>query len=489
MTAVRAAVLAIAALAGAGCMARVTLPPAPPAPPAWQGATATDALPGPDWWAGFGSAELLDLQRAALAANTDLAAALARVEQARGAARAVGAGRLPSVDLSAGVQRGTRGGGGDFGGDTDAFGDARLRDSGASTRHDVALVARYELDLWGRQAALALGGAARTRARAADLLAARISVQAEVALAYFRALALARQRDLAGERVELARERLRLIEARRAHGAASEVDLSAERAALAQLQASVPTLARDHLAQVHALAVLLGRAPQEPPALGADFATLRAPPVPAGLPAAVLARRPDVRTAQAELLGARADAAAARAALLPTFSLTAQGGGSSSALGEVLASEGRFWTLGLDVLTPIFDAGRLRGQRDQARAQAEERLALYRATVLGALREVEDALALEHQAALTGTAQADATAAAEQSDRLAQARHGAGATDRVARIDARRQALEARDAGTGAALARLEAAVGLFRALGGGYADGAGAPCGAGVESLECAPL
>jgi NodT family efflux transporter outer membrane factor (OMF) lipoprotein len=424
--------------------------------PAAQGAP---VWPSAGWWAGFGSEELNDLVAKAQGGNLDLAAAAARVQQAEASSRLSRAALYPSVDLQSSAQRvhspGPRQA------EASAFG--------------VSMAASYQLDLWGR---------ARSQARSAeDLLhasayaqqAVALSVTSDVADAYLDVRALRQRTAIAQENLDTARRILALVQAKVRNGAVSQLDRAQQEAQVRSLEAIVPQLQEQAREARIALAVLLGRPPEGFDVQGQTLDGLTVPEVAPGLPSDLLRRRPDLAEAEANLQSARANVDAARAAFLPQISLSGSGGFASTALQSLLSGPNFGWTLGAALLQPIFDGGQRKGQLALTEAQQQELTATYRSAALNAFSDVETALGQTTSLADQERSRAAQAAAAAEALRLAEAQYRRGATDLVTLLTAQQTLFTAQDDLAQVRLARLQADVGLYRALGGGWDEEAGA--------------
>lgn len=430
----------------------------------WAPAGQATAWPAADWFHAFGSAELDEFMAAALRDNLDLEAAAERVVQADARAREAHAAILPSLDLAANLHS--------FAGHSSAG-------SLHETDWSVGLSASYEVDFWGKnrarmRAASYLGAAARA-ARAT----VRLTTEAGVADTYFEVLALRERLATARANVAAATQLLEVVQSRYHAGYATPVDVANQAAALATLRAGVPELEQSESKARAALAVLLGRAPEGFDVAAHSLAALGEPAVAPGLPAQLLRRRPDVAEAEANLAAAHADLEAARAALFPALTLTASGGLQNPAVNAAvnsLSGTGPGVTLGAALVQAIFDAGKRRAQREQARAHELELLANYRASILAALVDVENALAA---LARLENARSDQEGALEQSERAyegARLRYERGYGDFLAVLEAQRSLYPARDQLAQYRLARLQAVVALCKALGGGWEPGSDTP-------------
>jgi len=406
-----------------------------------------------DWWQRFGSPELDKLMAEALAANQDLAAAIARIDQARANTRIAGAPLLPSID-AAGSASGTR-----------TRTSQRTRNSSSG---QALLTASYEVDLWDKNAAGLESATHALNATKFDREALALVVQSEVASTYFDAVAIKQRLAIAYENLAAARKVLKLVEIQMAQGAATALDLAQQRTAVATFEAQIPALQQQLEADQSSLAVLLGRAPGNTNVEMAKLDALTLPTIAAGQPADLLARRPDIAEAEANLKAANADIGVARAAFYPSLTL------SASAVISGLASSGASTAASLvaGLVAPIFEGGQLEGQLDLTKARKQELVATYRQTVLTSFKEVEDALSSVETSAARVKSLQTAADQAREAFRLAQLSYGAGATDFLTVLDAQRTLLDNEDSLVQAQSDRLTAAAGLFKALGGGWAGG-----------------
>lgn len=412
------------------------------------------SLGAASWRTVFTDPGLQALIDEALARGPDGLLAAARVREAEAAAVAAGAPRWPSVS---GTVR------------TSPI--ARLPGDELSSSFLAGLGISWELDLWGRYARAGDAALADLATRVEDQRAVRASLVATVADSYFRLAAL-RETAEATQRVALnQRDALRLIQRKSAAGIASAAEERQQESALAVTEARLPVLKRQIAATENALAVLLGRVPGE--ARFVTPGTLVLPErVPAGLPSALLERRPDLRAAEARLVAADARVAEAKARFFPQISLTAVFGGVSTDLGEAVTGRGAtVASLGPDLLQPLFAGGALRANRDVALARLDQAVIGYRRSVLVAFGEVSDSLtAYETSAELLAIQQRREVASAEAL-RLAEMRFNAGITTFLEVLDAQRQWLAAETDAAQALLERRQALVRLYLALGGGWEE------------------
>lgn len=408
-----------------------------------------------DWWLGFGSKELTEQIDAALLASPDLGMASERVRQAEAQARIAGATLFPTLNV--GVGTGAH--------ETHPSGGPWSNDNASS----VALSASYEIDLWGKLAAGKRVAEAALNATRFDRESVRLTLVSGVANGYFQLLSLRGRLGIAQENLKIAERVLKVVDARVRYGAAPALDLARQRAAVLTLRASLPPLQLQERQTLYALAILTGRTPEGFAITGANLADLGVPSVGPGLPADLLARRPDLAGAEAQLTAAHANVAVARAALLPGISLTGSAGLASTVLINFLHSPTAAFSLGASLLQPIFDGGRLRDQVDIAKSQERELVAGYRKAILAALADVETALASGGRAADQEALQVQVVDQAKIALRLAEIRYREGADDLLTVLDAQRTLFQAQDQSAQVRLARLQASISLYKALGGGW--------------------
>ena len=461
ISATKTVALAVA-LALTGCsMTSPMLKPNVSAPAAWnEAAPANASAVSPDWWQSFGSAELLALVNDALAGSPDLAIAMERVRQAEAQVRIAGASLFPTIDLGYGTSARQSG---------DSRGSTKSESSSAS------LSVSYELDLWGRNRAGVRSSESSLAATRFDRDTAQLTLIAGIATGYFDVLSLRSRLSIARENLAIAERVLELVSARARNGAASQLDVSRQQAAVLSQRAALLPLEQQEKQTLAALAILSGKLPQGFDVKATSFADLQVPAIDPGLPSQLLTRRPDLASAEAQLTSANADVAAARAALLPSISLTGTAGAASTALLSVLTGgTTSALSIGLSLLQPIFDGGRLRGQVSVSQSQERQLVESYRKAILVAFGEVEDALVAASRQAQQETLQQEVQAQAREALRLAEIRYREGADDLLTVLDAQRTLFSAQDQVAQIRLNRLQASVGLFKALGGGWVSGQG---------------
>ena len=417
-------------------------------PTSWSAAATDVAGVNASWWRGFGSPELDSLVARSSERNLDLRAAIARIDEARGQAEVAGAPRYPSLGVAASASQG-------------------VGPSGTRVQ-TIGVVASYEFDFWGRYAAQASSAGALADASVFDAQTVWLTLQASVAETYLEILTLRARLALAKHVVEAARQTLVLVGARAAGGVASQVEVEQQRNAVATFEATVPALEQQLDQRFHRLAALTGDAPARFRTTGGDLLVLTVPRAAAGLPSSLLDRRPDIRAAEERLISANFDVAAARAAFYPSFTLTAQAGVGNTSLASFFPPV-LLANMVAGMTQPLFAGGRLEGQLRYDRAHATELLATYRQAILNSLRDVEDALAATMRTGELEIADEAAADAARRASMLARAQLEAGTADFLTVLTTERAEYQAGDALLQVRLQRLRAAVGLFRALGGGF--------------------
>ena len=413
--------------------------------------------PAADWWRGYGDAQLSALIEQVHAANLDMAQAEARLRQADARARQAGAALLPTVNLNAG---------------NNTFFGSSNGNSVRETDYSVGLGASYELDFWGKNRSLADSAEAARAASQADRATVALTVTGSVAATYFQILSLRSRITVAEANLQSSQDILKVVQRRVDAGYSPAADLLQERANIAAQLSTLPSLRQQELEARGTLAVLLGRPPEGFAVIGDTLDGITAPAVAPGLPAELLARRPDIATAEANLIAAHADLAAARAAFLPAITLNATGGLQYPAIAaaiNTLPGLGLGANLGAALVQTIFDGGRIAAKTDEARAHEEELLAAYRAVAINAFSDVENALGSLKNLSAQENALQDQVAQAEKVLGAARRKYDAGSADFLVITDAERSLYTARDQLSDVRRARLTASVMLYKALGGGF--------------------
>ena len=408
----------------------------------WNGAEQTSAARGGQWWSEFHSAELNNLIARGLPANYTLKAAASRIEEARASAQVVGAGQYPTLALGGNVQR--------------------QSNYGTTKKSSVFAEATYELDFWGKQRAAADSADALANASVFDAQTLRMSLGASIADSYFQVLSLEERLRLAQSIADDAKQVLDLVEVQASQGAVSNLEVAQQRNALQTFQAAMPPLRQQRDLALYQLAVLVGETPQGFHLQSSGLDGLQVPSPSAGLPIGLLRQRPDVQAAEARLISANFDVGVARAAFLPNLSLDLIGGIDTIAGGSIWSAVGT-------LAQPVFTGGQLNGQLHFDQAHAQELTASYRESVIEALQDVETQLSANRELDKSYALNQAAVDSAREAARLAQVRYRLGSTDFQTLLIVERTQYQAEDTLLQVRLQHLQAAVGLFRALGGDF--------------------
>jgi multidrug efflux system outer membrane protein len=456
----RGAVLLVLALSSGLAACAGPRPGPPPAasftPPAIWRTTAGPAAPiAADWWQALGDPVLTGLIARALAANDDLAIAATRVEEARAGARLARAQLSPQIGGNGGTSAGQALS--PFGTASDAVG------------AQPGVTISYDLDLFGRLRQAGRAAAAQALASEGARDTVRLAVVTGVATGYVTLRGLDARLAIARSTLAARAEALRIARRRFEVGYSSRLELRQAEADYRATEVLIPQAELAIRRQEDSLSLLLGDNPGPIPR-GAALDRLTVPPVPGGLPADLLRRRPDLWQAEQTLVAADRSLDSARAALLPNVTLT---GSAGVVLSTALANPVGLFSLGGSVLAPLFDAGRVRAQADAAAARRDAAAFGYRRAALTAFREVEDSLA--------GVTRAGEQATVLEAQRTALAgalvnateRYRAGYSPYLEQLDAQRGLLSADLALVQARIDRLVAAVTLYQAMGGGWTGSA----------------
>lgn len=451
----------LAALAAAGCTTvgpdyerpAVEVPTAYPSPTA-QG----EDVPA-EWWTLYRDPTLDALVDATRANNPDIRLAAARVRQAEAVLREANAAWFPEVLAGYGATR-------------NRVSERNVPPAAAPferEQHQLIASMSYEIDFWGRVARTAEAAEASLAASRLSQEVVTLTLSSATAQAYFALRSLDAQIAVLNIALRVRTESFDIAKARLDAGLASELDLYQAQGALSDNLVQLRDAERQRALVERQLAQLTGRLDLK--LAPGDLYALPLPPTPpAGLPSALLDRRPDVRAAEQSMVAANALIGTARAALFPTISLTAGLGAQSAELSELLSSGSGIWSLGFGLALPIFDAGRRQARVEQAQALREQALAVYVGTIATAFRETADALVNLEQ---VSRAEADVEArlkAARAALAVSDERYRAGYSPYLEVLDAQRTANDAAIAFVRQRQARLAFSVDLMKALGGGWA-------------------
>lgn len=413
------------------------------------------------WWSRFGSPELDQLITQARAGSHDLAAAMARVRQAQASAIVAGAPLLPSITgtFNANRQKLLRGKGYS---QLDADSNNKAVDY-----FNVGLSATYEVDFWGGRRAARDSALLGLQASEFDQSTVELTLLSGVANLYAQVLSLREQARIAELNLANAQNVLQLVQTRYDTGSATALELAQQKSLVAAQQRQRPLMHQQAEEALITLAALLGRPVQSLTLSNLPFAQLNWPSIDAGVPSDLLARRPDIAAAEARLAAAQADVKVARAAMLPTLTLTASLGSGADKLDDVLRSP--FYNLTSGLVAPIFNNGRLGAERDRATARQEELLASYRGAIINGFADVEKALNSIQGLDQQRQWQSEELNQAQRAFEIAQSRYQAGAEDLLTVLETQRTLYAAQDQNVQLRLSRLQSSIALYKALGGGW--------------------
>jgi outer membrane protein, multidrug efflux system len=419
-------------------------------PPAYRAGRGVSAPPALDWWRGFGSLELTRLIEEAQTANLDIGAAIARILQADAQSKIVGAPLLPTLDFV-----GTA---------------TKSKPPGGTERENYrpALNAAYEVDFWGKNRAFSRAAQETAVATRFAKEVVVLSTIASVATAYFQVVSSQERLRIARQNLAASNRILTLVKQRFDAGTASQLDVSQQESLVAAVRAAIPLLDQTLRQNIVTLAVLIGRPPSGFTVRGGSLYALRIPRVTPGLPSELLFQRPDIRVAEANLASADASVEAARADF-PRISLTAQGGYESEALKLLFRPETAFYNLAVNIAQPLLDGFRLEGLLQLAKGRQLELLKIYCQTILVSFGDVEIALIAIADAAERERLQRQVVVSSRQAFEIAETRLREGTVDLVTVLQTQQTLFVAEDNSVIARLARLQAVLSLFQALGGGW--------------------
>ena len=436
-------------------------------------AAARTIWPTQGWWRGFRSPVLDQLIAAAEAYNFDIAAAIARVRQADAQVRIAGASLLPSLNATAGASLTQEG----LGSRNSGLTSLSVR-SGSLTLHQysIGLNVAYEADFWGRYRAGRQAAVASAAFSRFDAETVALTVQTNVAQTWFTALSLVDRIDVARRNLANAEQSLAVINGRLAAGTATALDRDQQGALVASERANIPALQSQLEQELIGLGILTGRAPEAIAVRPGTLTALALPVVSPGLPSDLLRRRPDVAGAEAQLLAAKFDITAARAAFFPSVALTGQRGYANSALATLLTPGGLIASVAASLTQPVFDGGALRGQLEQAKGRYAELLADYGKAVVQAFTDVDNALTAWRYASEQEILQRQAVETARRAEAAARAQIAAGTADVTTLLTTETALFTDEDTLVQVRLARVLALLNLYKALGGGWVAPPGGP-------------
>ena len=452
----RSAILAASLLAGCAVGPAYKLP-ATPQPAAfkeagpWQVAAPADMLEKGPWWTLFNDAQLNELAARVNIDNQNVAAAVANYAAARASVAQQRAQLLPTVTLNGGADR--TGGGGS---------------SGNNKSYRLSIGGTWEPDVWGRLRAGVTGAEASAQASAADLAAATLSAQGELAINYFNVRELDAERELVKQTIAGYERVLQITQNRFDAGIAARTDVLQAETQLAQTRSDDLSLERQRAQLEHAIAILLGRAPAEFSLAVAPWIS-NVPDVPTGVPASLLQRRPDIAAAERRVAAANANIGIAQAAYYPNIGLSGSYATGGPSVSDLFKVSNAVWSLGLSAAQTLFNGGATRAAVAGATAQQDAAAARYKQTVLTAFGDVEDQLAATRILAQQQVLRQQASTAANLVEQQILNRYKAGQVSYTEVVQAQATALSARRALAQSQADRQTTAVALIQSLGGGW--------------------
>lgn len=420
----------------------------------WKEATPQDTAPRGAWWTVYQDPALDALMRQVVEANQSLKAAEASYRAAQALVEETRASLFPTLNLTGSAER------------------AKARTVGRNARTANSFGANAEAswapDLWGRLRRTLESDRARAEASAADLAAAQLSLEAELATHYFDLRTQDEQRKLLEETVAAYERSLTIAQNQYEAGIAARADVVAAQTQLESTQAQLIATGVRRAQLEHAIAVLIGKTPAE---LTIPVVPWNAgvPTVPAQLPSALLERRPDIASAERAMAAANAQIGVATAAYFPDLTLTASAGYASTALSKLFQASNSLWALGANVAETVFDAGARQARVDNARALYDQSVAQYRQTVLTGFQQVEDQLAALRILARQAEREAAVVASAREAERLVLNQYQAGIVPYSSVITAQTAALNNQQTALSVRRDLFTASVALIQALGGGW--------------------
>ena len=425
-------------------------------------APASSSLADTKWDALFGDETLNQLIRTALERNFDIRMAAERVQQGRAQLGITSANQYPFIDAQAQFNAVRQSSLGSF-----RFIPVGTNLSATFTQLGAALT--WEIDLWGRLRRLTEAARARYQATEEDRRGVNVALIADVTNAYFQLLEYELELEISRKTRDTATESLRIVQLRRNEGAASGLDVRQAEQLIYTTATQIEAVERGIGQTENLLSFLLGATPSSQPR-GRRLDQIPLPPdLPAGLPATLIERRPDVRSAEQNLIAANAEIGAAKALFFPQISLSAFAGGQSRALTEIATSPARVFTLAPNALIPIFHGGQIRNQVRLTEAQQRELLVAYEKSIYNGLREVSDSLIGYGRIREQRNQQEQLVKSLEDAVRLSNLRYKGGLDSYLQVLDAQRTLFSGELGLAQLRLAERLSVVQLYRALGGGW--------------------
>ncbi|MDP9014390.1 MAG: efflux transporter outer membrane subunit [Pseudomonadota bacterium] len=416
----------------------------------WKPSEPSDAMSRGPWWNIYNDDALAQLEAKVALSNENVKSSAAAFEEARALVAQARAGFWPTVSASVGAQRGATG------------------TAPARTTVDATATGSWTLDIWGQIRRTVESDRASAQSSAAALAAATLSAQGALATDYFELRVQDQLQRILDDIVVAEQQSLKIAENRYRFGVAAKADVVSAQTQLLNSQAQQINAKIQRGILEHAIAVLIGQTPASfslaPAAMRADV-----PTVPAGVPSALLERRPDVAEAERKMAASNAQIGVTKAAYFPSLTLSGSDQYSNGTFSRLLNASNRVWALGPKLAETLFDGGLRRAQLAQARATYDANVASYRQTVLSGFEQVEDEIVtlrvLEQQAVVEDAA----VAAAREAERLTLNQYKAGTVPYSSVISAQTTRLTSEETALSVLSSRLQASVALIEALGGGW--------------------
>ncbi|BCG48748.1 Efflux transport system, outer membrane factor lipoprotein [Citrifermentans bremense] len=431
------------------------------------------AFAGSGWWESLGDPVLNDLVSSALRENKDLRLAAVLVEEFAAKYGIARADLFPQAGAGAQYARQKNT---ERGGNALPAGYKSTLDSFSAT-----VSASWELDLWGRIRRGTEAARAQYLASEEGRQAVVLSLVSSVVASYVNLRNLDRQFEIGRETAESRRKTLEVFDQRYRGGVISEIELTQTKLLYEDSLAALPQFEKAVAQQENALNLLLGRNPGPVPR-SRSIDQLGPPEVPAGLPSELLARRPDIRQAEQELVAANAQIGIARAAYFPAITLTGMFGGASAQLSDLFTGPARVWSYSVPVSVPVFTAGKISGSVKVAEAQREQALVNYRQVIQNAFKEVEDALVDRATSGEQLAVRKRELGDLEKYLFLANMRYENGYSSYLEVLDAERNLFSGQLAYVQSQAALLQAAINLYKVMGGDWVEDAAGRTGKGAE-------
>ncbi|MFD1260337.1 efflux transporter outer membrane subunit [Entomomonas asaccharolytica] len=417
----------------------------------WKLATPADTTLPESWWTLYNDAELNQLQQKLLLSNQNLAQYEARYRQAIALVKGARAAYFPTVSANVNSTRAQQG-----------------RANTVTDRYDLGPSASWELDIWGKIRRQVESAKADAQGSQADLAAAKLSLQSELAQTYFQLRIMDIHQQLLDHTVEAYRRSLTLTENQYNAGMVVKSDMTQARTQLKNTEAQAIDIKYQRAQLEHAIAVLIGEAPANF-SIKPTYQVPALPVIPKVLPSQLLERRPDIASAEQQVISANAQIGVAKAAWFPDLTLSASAGYASNSFSHWINSPNRYWSLGPQFAMTLFDGGLIRSRYEQAEAAYDEKVANYRQTVLNSFREVEDYLVQLYIMEQESVVQKEATDSAKESLQLITNQYEAGMIDYLNVASAQYSALNTERTGITLLGNQLTASVQLIAAIGGGW--------------------